>query len=129
MLWNGYKTYDIAEVNTANVDLTYQKPGETYYVSLKSDVPLLVYVINFNEANKLLDTDSIPKYDKFNNKIIYQKFAPVLKMERVYDNTGSFTVKDLGKYVVVVDARLTESDTTKTNNEMHKYELIVEKAQ
>lgn len=124
--WNTFKAYNFEDFKKEGLDLTYQNPGDTFRITIKSEKPLMVYVIPTMDVWTLDNYVKI-QWDNVNKKFVYQGIVPLVKMEQVYDDSKEFTVEKTGKYSVIVDGRLTETDYTKSMNEAFKYEINISK--
>lgn len=122
-----YKTYNFEDFVVTGMDLTYQNPGEEYRIEFKSDDPMLVYVITFDQKQWISDSTRGPKYDTLQKKVLYVGLAPVAKTENlVFDESIKFTIPKMGKYLIVVDSRLSEVDLL-IGRQSFKYEIKVTK--
>jgi hypothetical protein len=107
------KQYEL--INFEDIGFDYLNNGDKFIVRITSDRPIFVYVIRTTEVPRLKTDAGIPKYDKDSRTYEYGQLAPLMKLEDVYEGGGSFTVKDIGKYTLVLDTRLAEKDYHYTN--------------
>jgi hypothetical protein len=86
------------------------KPGEKYIVRITADHAILPYVIRSYDTGLLNTVEGTPTYDSYDRTYDYGRLSPILKLGNIYDGGDEFTVKDLGKYTLVLDARLSTRD-------------------
>jgi hypothetical protein len=86
------------------------KPGEKYIVRITADHAILPYVIRSYDTGLLNTVEGTPTYDSYDRTYDYGRLTPILKLGNIYDGGDEFTVKDLGKYTLVLDARLSTRD-------------------
>ena len=99
-----------AFINFEDFGFPYLKPGDQFIVRITSDHAIFAYVINTADVPLVKNGEGIPVFNTFTREYEYGKLFPLLKLEDVYEGGGNFTVKDLGKYTLVLDTRLAEQD-------------------
>jgi len=99
-----------ALVNFEDIGYPILKPGDKFIVRITSDHAILVYVIRSYDTGLLMTIDGIPTYNNYDRTYDYGKLLPIMKLENIYDGGSDFTVKDLGKYTLVLDTRLSTRD-------------------
>jgi hypothetical protein len=97
-------------INFEDIGYTYLNNGEKYIVRFTSDHAIFAYVIRTEDVPRL-DTDlGIPVYDSIRRTYDYNNLHPVMKIENRFEDGSDFTVKDFGKYSLVLDCRLSPRD-------------------
>jgi hypothetical protein len=100
-----YQVIDFEDIGYA-----YLNNGEKYTVRFTSDHAIFAYVIRTEDVPRL-DTDlGTPVYDSITRTYDYNNLHPVMKIEDRYEDGASFTIKDFGKYSLVLDSRLSPRD-------------------
>lgn len=117
-----YKLYKFEELVNPAADLTFQNPGECFSIDIHAEKPVLVYILSYNELPKIEVRSYAPTYDKARDEFEFSGYKPVQNLGLIYDGGGVFTVKEFGKYVLVIDSRQTERDLTLLG-ETIKYQL------
>ena len=79
-------------------------------VRITADHPILAYVIRTYDTPLLRTIDGVPTYNKYDRTYDYGRLLPIMKLENIYEGGSEFTVKDLGKYTLVLDTRLSSMD-------------------
>jgi hypothetical protein len=116
------KGYEILPFEDFGVPLLV--PGERYIVRITSDHAIFAYVLPQTQVDLLQTTDGTPIYNPDMRTYDYGSLTPIFKMEDVYESGGEFKVKEGGKYVLVLDTRLSERDY-KVYNEVTKVAVRV----
>jgi len=99
-----------ALVNFEDIGYPILKPDEKFIVRITADHPILAYVIRTYDTPLLRTIDGVPTYNKYDRTYDYGRLSPVMKLENIYEGGSEFTVKDLGKYTLVLDTRLSSMD-------------------
>lgn len=99
-----------ALINFEDIGYPYLYPGEQYIVRITSDHNIFAYVIRTADVPRLNENGGSPAYDQVTRTYSYGQLSPLMTLEDVYDDGGNFTVKDLGKYTLVLDTRLSQMD-------------------
>jgi hypothetical protein len=97
-------------VNFEDIGYSILKPDEKFIVRITADHPILAYVIRTYDTPLLRTIDGVPTYNKYDRTYEYGRLSPVMKLENIYEGGSEFTVKDLGKYTLVLDTRLSSMD-------------------
>ncbi len=97
-------------VNFEDIGYPILKPDERFIVRITADHPILAYVIRTYDTPLLRTIDGVPTYNKYDRTYDYGRLSPVMKLENIYEGGSEFTVKDLGKYTLVLDTRLSSMD-------------------
>ena len=81
--------------------------GNTYRYTIKSSIPVLAYVINSLDDDKVRTIDGAPVYDDWNQKYTHG-WVDVAKDNKFRSTSQQFffTVKEPGKYSLVIDTRV-----------------------
>lgn len=111
------KQYEV--INFEDIGQTYLNSGETYTVRFTSDHPIFAYVIRTMDVPRLNAEGGTPVYDPITRTYDYGRLLPLMKIEDAYEDGASFTVKDFGKYSLVLDTRLTQKDYHFSNEVAH----------
>lgn len=119
------KQYEL--VHFEDIGYPYLYPGEKYIVRITSDHAIFAYVIPTVNVPYLTASGGVPVYDKGTRTYEYGQLTPVMKMEDVFEDGADFTVKNIGKYTLVLDTRLSERDYH-YENEMTKVTVRILKA-
>lgn len=93
-----------------DIGVPYLMPGERYIVRVTSDHAIFVYIMSSYQVDLLRTTDGVPVYDVYTRSYNYKTMMPIFTMEDVYEDGGEFTVRQAGKYSLVLDTRLSERD-------------------
>jgi len=99
-----------ALVNFEDIGYPILKPGDKFIVRITADHAILAYVIRTYDTPLLRTNDGLPTYNKYDRTYDYGRLLPIMKLENIYDGGSDFTVKDLGKYTLVLDTRLSTMD-------------------
>jgi hypothetical protein len=99
-----------ALVNFEDIGYPVLKPDEKFIVRITADHAILAYVIRTYDTPLLRTIDGEPTYNKYDRTYDYGRLLPIMKLENIYDGGSDFTVKDLGKYTLVLDTRLSSMD-------------------
>jgi hypothetical protein len=99
-----------ALVNFEDIGYPILYPGDKFIVRITADHAILAYVIRTYDTPLLRTSDGLPTYNKYDRTYDYGRLSPILKLENIYDGGSDFTVKDLGKYTLVLDTRLSSMD-------------------
>jgi hypothetical protein len=99
-----------ALVNFEDIGYPILKPGDKFIVRITADHAILAYVIRTYDTPLLRTIDGLPTYNKYDRTYDYGRLLPIMKLENIYDGGSDFTVKDLGKYTLVLDTRLSSMD-------------------
>lgn len=102
------KQYEL--INFEDIGYPYLNPGEKYIVRITSDHAIFAYVIATVNVPRLKATGGVPVFDKDTRTYEYGQLTPLLKLEDIREDGGSFTVRDIGKYTLVLDTRLSQRD-------------------
>jgi len=97
-------------VNFEDIGYPILYPGDKFIVRITADHAILAYVIRTYDTPLLRTIDGLPTYNKYDRTYDYGRLLPIMKLENIYDGGTDFTVKDLGKYTLVLDARLSSMD-------------------
>jgi hypothetical protein len=97
-------------INFEDIGYPILYPGDKFIVRITADHAILAYVIRTYDTPLLRTSDGLPTYDKYDRTYDYGRLLPILKLENIYDGGDEFTVKDLGKYTLVLDTRLSTID-------------------
>lgn len=117
-----YKEYPFSDMG---YDFLYE--GDKFQVSIRSEKPVIVYVVGYMDAIRIQASDNIPHYDEGVGKLQWGNVQPVFFWERVSDRIGTFTITDVGRYSFVIDPRwMTYDDNWKTKRPF-TYELRITK--
>jgi hypothetical protein len=106
-------------INFEDIGYTYLNPGEKYIVRITSDHNIFAYVIRTADVPRLNTDGGIPVYESVTRTYDYGQLSPIMKLEDIYEDGAGFTVKDFGKYSLVLDTRLSQKDYH-FNNEVDK---------
>ena len=93
-----------------DIGVPYMMPGERYTIRVTSDHAIFVYVMNSYQVSLLQTKDGVPVYDSYARSYDYRGLMPIFSMDNIYEDGGTFTVKQPGKYTLVLDTRLSEKD-------------------
>jgi hypothetical protein len=106
---DGYKEYPLEDYG-----LNYLNAGDTYKISIDSEKPVNVFVLNQNEE---IQFDTIkPVWEMQAEKgnkgseygYTYSGLSPLVKEDKVTKKDIIFTVKTTGKYFVMIDQRFAD---------------------
>ncbi|MFA4877784.1 MAG: hypothetical protein WC586_10245 [Methanoregula sp.] len=106
---DGYKVYPLEDYG-----LMYQNPGDTFRLSVDSEKPVNVLVLNSGELSQF---DGItPVYEMQPEKgdkeahygYTYTGISPLVKEDKVTRKDFVFTIKKTGKYYIVLDQRFAD---------------------
>ncbi|WP_321506803.1 hypothetical protein [uncultured Methanoregula sp.] len=106
---DGFKVYPLEDYG-----LEYQNPGDTFRLSINSEKPVNVLVLNSEEK---VQFDGItPVYEMQPEKgdreahygYTYTGISPLVKEDKVTRKDITFTIKKTGKYYIIIDQRFAD---------------------
>jgi hypothetical protein len=87
-----------------------QKAGETYTYTIKSSLPVLAYVIDSTDDDKIVSLSGVPVYDFVRKKFTHTGVHVVMDNKfRSTNQQFNFTPKNDGRYSLVIDTRVSQA--------------------
>ena len=119
------KTYKTYEFRTMGEPL--QEMGTKYTIIIKADKPVLGYAVTTYQADQLAGNLMTPNYVTHSDKIQWGLIEPSMVMEKVTDDTKTFTVDKEAFYSYVIDGRWMQSVDEYADTEPFGYTLTIMK--
>lgn len=116
------KTFDFREMGEP-----LQKMGTSYTITITAEKPVPGYAITTCQADQLSGSVMIPKYVSHSNTIQWGLIEPYMVMEKVTDETKTFSVEKEAFYAYVIDGRWMQSVDEYASTEPFGYTLTITK--
>jgi hypothetical protein len=100
---------EVIVIQNDETNTTLQREGEHYQYTIKSSVPLLAYIIQSSDSDKIRSTSGAPVFNEIEQKYAHSGVQVVLDRKRMSTfQQFTFDVEEDGKYALVMDTRVTQ---------------------
>ena len=106
---DGFKEYPLEDYG-----LTYLYSGDTFRLSINAEKPVNVFVINLNDEVRFNGVKPVYEVQSAKGDIgsqygyTYAGISPLVKEDKVVKKDITFTVKETGKYFIILDQRFAD---------------------
>ena len=106
---DAYKEYPLEDYG-----LNYLNPGDTFKLSIDAEKPVNVFVINLNDEVRFNGVKPVYEVQSAKGDIgsqygyTYAGISPLVKEDKVVKKDITFTVKETGKYFIILDQRFAD---------------------